>query len=336
MPDHPTDYLNFNVNTQAPRYPAFDGRWRATECIGCPAAIIHRALGCPHAGITADTLSLFHEGYLHEDDMVARVQARGINLFRYGENGIRSLEIPIVAHPDGADLAAREIYEFKSIGDGDEFREFEQVLYDKHSNYNKQVQVYMRVTGYHSARVIMKIRKSGWILKPVVVPYDQAVTEPIWSAVKQTVQALLDADTYLAPELRTCDKISHFLTCSDDFMTRQFCPYHSVHCATDPNMASQHLNGLIADYLGWRSANAESTAEVKILRDKIYVEVMAMGVKHLESPLATISIYGVKEHNVHIPATESTMRIMPKRGAGNPTKELTHDGSQGELTSGST
>lgn len=297
---HPTDWLNFNANLQKPRFPDFDGRWRATECTGCPGALIHRALGCESGIFSSETLALFHEGYLHEDDVRARITAAGVFLIDYGQDGgLVAIDAPIVSHPDGFDPVLQELYEIKSIGDADDYRGIEQDLYDSHSGWQKQIQTYLRITGAKRCRVLIKVRKSGWILPPVIVEYDQKITDPIWGRVETASNALIQAAQNLPKQLQTCDNITSFLGCSTDYQERMFCPFYETHCSKKnlfpKSQANDVLNKLMENYAAAKMLSDDMESEMKSLRDQMKVAVLdILGEAKkgkVDSTYGSISIY---------------------------------------------
>ena len=324
---HPTDDLN-QLMSPNPRYPDFDGWWRLTETTGCPAAIIHRALGCPSGSISRETLALFHEGYLHEDDIKARMRAKGMMVIEYGQEGLRATDIPIICHPDGYEPSTGEIVEIKSVGDVEDFRDAEQSIYDRHSGWTKQVQGYMRIAQAERARIIIKIRKNGWVLKPIVVPYDASITDPIWASVVQARNDILEAQKYLPPDQVTCDKVTTFLTCSDDYTTRMFCPFSS-HCKKDNGVqGNEVVEKLLFDYAGWKTLYDECDSEMQVLRGKVREIVDNEKVTKIVTSVGDVSIVPRKAYTANYPDSEQ-MRITLKPGFQNIIKEMTRDTTAG-------
>lgn len=218
--------------------PPWDGRWRMTECIGCPAAPLHIAMGCKGGeGIfPKETLALFYEGNLHEDDLKARIREAGETIIDF-PSGMVALDIPVVCHPDGYLVERKAILETKSLGGEEPDTE---VFIAEHQNYVKQVMCYERITGVDKGYLITKMRTNGWIMPDMLVEHDPKITEPIWENVKRV-------ETILQTNPTSCSG-PWYPTCSNDFRTRLFCPFNSVHCHTSEAQVSGELEALLSDY----------------------------------------------------------------------------------------
>jgi len=80
-------------------YPAWDGRWRATECLRCHRAMLYRAYNRP-AEHKFGSPFVMELGLLLEDEIVARLAVQGIRVEHRGRV-FTSTRIPIICHPDG-------------------------------------------------------------------------------------------------------------------------------------------------------------------------------------------------------------------------------------------
>ena len=254
------------------RTPPFDGRWRLTECIGCPGALIHRALGCPAGEFDAHTLALFYEGILHEKDLKQRIRDElEVTIIDIGDSGLQAADAPIVVHPDGWMPELREVLETKSIADEMDSQDF----IDSHPQYVKQVMGYEKVLNAPQARLIAKSRNTGWIFDDIIIPYDASIIDPVWE-LANNVKAKLDAG------LQSCQG-PWLPTCSPDFLTRMFCPYNGVHCKETPAQATPELETLLKNYAANKIVTDECVAATETLRQHVQMIMENAGLDRIKS-----------------------------------------------------
>ena len=249
------DLLNPELGATGSRYPSFDGNWRWTECIGCPAAPLHRALGCPARDLDAHTLALFYEGILHEKDLKSRIRQAGFTVIDYPEKeGVKADGLPIIFHPDGYLFELGEVLETKSIDAATSPVDF----IEKHPQYVKQVRGYSKFLNMRGARIIAKSRLTGWILPDMVIDRDDAAIQPIIDNVR-TITAMLDKG------VQACNG-PWAPGCSRDYLTRLFCPFHEIHCRADEATATAALEGLLSQYAAHRIIADELVTKVNDFR----------------------------------------------------------------------
>lgn len=261
-----------NPQPQAVRNPPFNGRWRLTECIGCPGALIHRALGCPAGQFDAHTLALFYEGVLHEKDLKQRIRDElEVTIVDIGDAGLQAPDAPIVVHPDGWMPELGEVLETKSIAEEMDSQDF----IDSHPQYVKQVEGYLRVMNSPRARLIAKSRSTGWVFDDIIIDYDAAVTDPIWE-IANRVKGLLDNG------LQSCNG-PWLPTCSPDFMTRMFCSYYGTHCKESPAQAVGELEDLLKNYAANKIVTDECVSATEALRQHVQALMENAGLDRVKS-----------------------------------------------------
>lgn len=262
------DELNPKVDGSADA-PPFDGLWRWTECIGCPAALLHRALGCESRHFEAQTLALFYEGILHEKDLKQRIRDKGHLIFEYVD-GVRAKDVPVICHADGSFIDG-EILETKSFEgaiDPDSFLK-------SHPQYIKQVMGYERIHQVNRARIIAKNRSNGWILPDIIIEYDPVIIEPIWQNIIQ-VKHMLDRG------VQSCNG-PWSPGCSQDFLTRMWCPYNGVHCQRTEAEATSELDGVLSDYARMKPTYDAASVIMAEFREKVEALMQESGVRRIRS-----------------------------------------------------
>lgn len=238
--------------------PKFEGYWSITECIGCPAALLHRALGCPvNSELTAETKALFHEGLMHEAVMKQQLKDKGHEVISFNQP-IFHPSLPVVGHPDA--LVDGELVEFKTIADDEEQS---QVL-AHHHNYEPQVHGYMPLLNKKIATIVTKVRRSGIILPDISVAYDDEVAKRIWDNVEKAYNLLQSRK-----DMMKCPLVEPFLHCSSDYVTRMFCPYNRTHCTSEPKMVEGRLSEQLAKYAAVKLYLDDLTNDRDSLRDEI-------------------------------------------------------------------
>lgn len=253
-----SERLNPAPNPYSSSRSLFNGLWGLTEIIGCPAAPLHQALGCPTREIDAQTAALFYEGILHENDLKSRIRDLGYLIFDYPSrpSGIFAQDVPVVGHPDG-NLMGEEILETKSIDGQPSSEEF----IASHPQYIKQVMGYMRLTGLETARIIAKSRSTGWILDDIVIPYDPVIIEPAWKNI-QHIEKLLSQGVAScvggwAPQ------------CSGDYLTRLFCPFSSVHCQVSEGQATAEIDKVLLEYATLKPTYDQASMLISQMREQV-------------------------------------------------------------------
>ncbi len=254
---------------------SFDGVWRLTEIIGCPAAPLHQALGCPSRAIDAQALALFYEGILHEKDLKARIRELGYLIFEYPD-GVRAKDVPVVCHPDG-NLMGDEILETKSVNEATNSEEFIKA----HPQYVKQVMGYMRILDMSVSRIVAKSRSTGWILDDILIEYDPAIIDPIW-------QNITNISKMLESGIQSCNGpwAPH---CSDDFTTRLFCPFNGTHCKRSEAEATGELDSLLREYATVKPTYDKVTLVINQMRDQVKQLMTEAGVKRTRAQDGTLA-----------------------------------------------
>lgn len=283
--------------------PPFDGKFRVTQVIGCPAAPMHYALGCHvgKVGFSAETLALFYEGFLHERDLKARVRAEGYGFFDIDSVTIPG--IPIVGHPDGGGLTVNgndEIIEFKSFGsDEDGIHEF----MENHKQYKLQVQFYEWLTGRSYGRLIAKNRNTGWILDDEEIVFNWPLIEPyvenVFEVMRLVKQGIPNCHAKGLPD------------CSSDYRTRMFCPFfQNGHCIRQPVNANQVLEDYIADLASSTIVKDELISDIELLRKQIVGVMQSLGVNRVvNSEGVKADIYTSTRTNISI---QDAQRVLPQ------------------------
>lgn len=256
---------NLNPIQQAGKPIPFDGQWRVTQVIGCPAAPLHIALGCPTgSGFSPRTLALFYEGNLHEADLRARMYQAGY--------AIEAVEIavvpglPLVAHPDDF-LQPGALIEYKSYG-GKEYSDAEKFLED-HRQYVLQGMFYAHITGRHIIYFVIKHRDSGWIIDAQLT-YDPDVVKPY-------IENVLNIKRLVDMGVTTCHGPSR-PQCSSDFLTRMFCPFQE-HCQFSIQQASGELETKLKEYAAAKIVSDELLLDIEDYRVLIRDLMQSMGIK---------------------------------------------------------
>lgn len=269
-----------NPKAQAAGHMPFDGTWRWTECTGCPAAPLHKALGCPQREFGTGTLNLFYEGILHEFDLKARIRSMGYTIVDFGEGGIKHPTLPIYAHPDGLlylQDGSREILETKSVDEGQDADRF----IEEHPWYVSQVQGYQDFVNVDKARIIAKSRKTGYVLPDIVIDRDKEFVKPYYANIVNIMGLL-------AKGIKSCTG-PWAPGCSNDFVTRLFCPYNEVHCASrDSGPATVELDSILSRYAAMKIVLDEYKGEIDGMRMKVEEIMIQAALK------SVVSAEGVK------------------------------------------
>lgn len=139
---------------------------------------------------------MFHEGYLHERDIIQRLRTQSVDVKKCGHELVAPFDSRFVGHIDGE--IDDELLEIKSVNDN----RFEQVkqngAFDEHL---KQVQMYMRYGNYLSAIIVYKNRESGeiWLVN---VAYCKEIADML-EAKAWAILAAVDSKT---PPECTCNR----------------------------------------------------------------------------------------------------------------------------------
>lgn len=276
-----------NPQGHAGGYGQFDGKWRVTEAIGCPGALIHRALGCESEEIDDETMALFGEGFLHEDWFKAKLREDGLTLVEFPD-GIAALDAPLIGHPDNLWLEENEVIEYKSVYDADDSEEFMAT----HKRYNKQLQSYLRILGRQKGRILVKSRKTGWVLPDIKIEHDAAITDVIW-------KNAVDCKALLDKGIVSCNQ-PWLPSCSSDFMTRMWCPFYGVHCRITEAQATVELDMLLSQYAATKIVSDELTSKVGVIRDTIKETMKSGGLERVKNSEGV----GASLYMAHWPLTD--------------------------------
>ena len=194
-------------------YSEWPGYWNATNCTGCPRALIYIARGIKPPGRPGPwDIYKMQDGNLHEDDIKARLRLKGIRIEEPG--AIMLSQAPVVCHPDGIVSLDGVPFglEIKSYG-CDYFHPLTiRGVKDYSPRYYRQMQLYMLATGIKQWILLAKDRNCCLIHEEIVA-YDDAVAQEL-------IDIILSAKAVLDQNLD-----AQALPCSSDFMTRQFCSF---------------------------------------------------------------------------------------------------------------
>lgn len=208
-----TEYLD---SSWQPR--EFTGLWNATDCTGCPRALVLLARGESRSGRPKPwSIYKMQDGLLHEDDIKARLRLRGIKIQEPG--AIIMPDAPIVCHPDGlVNLDGVDFgLEIKSYGCG-YFHDLTLKGVKRQSlRYYRQMQLYMRVTGVRLWILLAKDRDCCEIYEEMV-SYDESEAKSLIDSVL-SAKAVLDQD--LDPQA---------LPCGNEFQEKLYCPFRDSYC----------------------------------------------------------------------------------------------------------
>lgn len=197
----------------------WSGVWNATDCVGCPRALLHIARKClsVRGSIPVSSIYKMEDGILHEDDIIARLRLSGVKGAKPG--AIMAPDIPVVIHPDWlfAMDGVQHGLEIKSYG-CDYFHPLTvKGVKEQSPGYYRQMQFYMHYTGIKQWVLLAKDRDCCE-LHEEIVRYDP-------ECVSGLIDTVLSAKAVIEQGL-DCEA----LPCSSDFMTRLFCPFNMLIC----------------------------------------------------------------------------------------------------------
>jgi len=158
------------------RYLGMSQIWR------CPADLYDVVLnGQPEVSLRDG--QRFYEGYLHERDMVARLQAVG--LYEACGELVAPWDERVRGHPDG--IIGGDLLEIKSVWTA-QFEEVRRSNRALQSHY-EQIQLYLLYGDWERAIVIYKNRETGE-LRPIVVWPHVATQERLEEKARQVLEAV--------------------------------------------------------------------------------------------------------------------------------------------------
>ena len=114
------------------------------------------------------TARLFHEGLLHEHDVIMRLLKKGVAVTNLGRELIAPFDGRFRGHIDGE--LDGDLLEIKSVNDERFAMVMDDGPFDEHCD---QVQLYMRYGGYARAMIVYKCRNDGDIWTEEVARDDQ-------------------------------------------------------------------------------------------------------------------------------------------------------------------
>lgn len=228
------------------------GYWNATDCTGCPRALVYIARGIkPPDKPGPWDMYVMQDGLLHEDDIIGRLRLKGIKVEKPG--AMMLSDAPIVCHPDGLISLDGVPFglEIKSYG----CKRFHPLtlrgVKDYSPRYYSQMQLYMRATGIKQWILLAKDRNCC-LIHEEVVNYDSEWTQ-------QLIDTVLSAQAVINQNLD-----AQALPCSSDFLTRLFCSYNMAICdGPSEEVWSKEANKAAEDWL-WSKA---SESEVNIVQE---------------------------------------------------------------------
>lgn len=252
----------------------WSGIWNATDCTGCPRALVYIARGVKPPGKPSPwDIYRMQDGLLHEDDLRARLRLKGIKLEHPG--AIMMPDAPIVCHPDDLCNLDGVPYgiEYKSHG-CDRFHALTvRGVKDYMPRYYNQMQLYMRATGIKQWILIAKDRNCCRIHEEVV-PYDDVVAQRL-------VDTVLSAQAAISQNLDV-----QALPCSNDFMTRLFCPFNMTVCEGPAAEVWTPEATKAAEAWLWAKAMEEESSKSRESSRQTFRDIMA----NLSEPTPAIDV----------------------------------------------
>ena len=133
----------------------------------CPRRLYNNMMyGQPRPSLKS--ARLFHEGYLHEHDVIMRLLKTGVAVTNLGRELIAPFDGRFRGHIDGE--IDGDLLEIKSVNDERFAMVMDDGPFDEHCD---QVQLYMRFGGYARAVIVYKCRTDGDIWTEEVARDDQ-------------------------------------------------------------------------------------------------------------------------------------------------------------------
>jgi len=200
-----------------------------------------------------DQIYKMQDGILHEDDMRARLILKGIRFERPGS--IIADNVPVVLHPD-------DIFTLDGVRFGVEFKSYDcdyfhalviKGIKDYSPKYYRQVQLYMHYTGIKQWVLLAKDRNCCQ-LHEEIIRYDQ-------ECVAGLIDAVLSAKAVLDQNL-DCQ----VLPCSNEFMTRLFCPFKVLCEGPTEEIFSDVASKAAESWLWAKKGQVEFDREITVAR----------------------------------------------------------------------
>ncbi len=168
-----------------------DRRYLGMSAIGgCPLKL-WREMTYGRDTPDAQALRYFHEGYLHEDDVVARLAKAGVKIENRQARLIAPFDERFAVHIDGT--LDGKLIEIKSVNEG-RFTEVE-IGGKPLREHAAQCQIYMRYSGYGAALIIYKERNKG-LVRVIELTRDEAEGERLERKAKEILSSV---DTGVEP-----------------------------------------------------------------------------------------------------------------------------------------
>ncbi|MBN2392077.1 MAG: hypothetical protein JXR84_15225 [Anaerolineae bacterium] len=135
---------------------------------------------------------MFHEGYLHERDVISRLEAGGVEVTGRGREVVYDLEPRLRGHIDG--IIGEAVLEIKSVTT----QKFDLLTWSGGNPFAEhviQTQLYMRFLDYERGVIIYKDRQFGALWVCEVLP-DRAAEDAMIVKAMEVLQAV---DTGILP-----------------------------------------------------------------------------------------------------------------------------------------
>lgn len=149
-----------------------DRRYLGMSAIGCCPLKLWREMTYGRETPDMQAMRYFHEGYLHEDDVVARLAKAGVKIENRQARLVAPFDERFAGHVDGT--LDGKLIEIKSVNNG-RFTEVE-IGGKPLREHAAQCQIYMRYGGYPAALVVYKERDKGRV-RVVELARDEAEGE---------------------------------------------------------------------------------------------------------------------------------------------------------------
>lgn len=253
------------VRTSSPEpvYRPWPGYWRATECIGCPKAMLHRAYNHePHRRY--GNPRIMELGLLLEDDIAARLMIQGIWIEHRHTTFQGRDNIPIVCHPDGffRRNGALRLIEIKSMGHEDFLEVKNFGVAKSNSLYPKQVQLYLDHVG---RRPEFDTDEGTWLVIDRntldLCQEDFRYDPEIAGQLNERILIAKDAaERHLEPEA---------LSCSSDFFEKLICPWAYLCEPVLPEIADPVLEQAARRFLECKLIKADADEIIEVCRTDI-------------------------------------------------------------------
>lgn len=263
----------------------FDGTWSVTDCTGCPRAMVHQARKCLKRGIPSpEVIQRMLDGILHESDILAMLRLSGYKLYK--PEPVHFPDLPVIGHPDA-------FIDISGVKYGLEIKTYDksgfnglttQGVKEYSPGYYNQMQLYMHGTEPKRWIFLAKCRDDGRYHEEVV-SYDRARVRELVTNI-QAAKATLDSDM-------PCEQ----MPCSDDFMTRLFCPYQDVLCeAPGLEITDNMVNKAAESYKYSRDLIKQAEQEIEYAKD-IFLSILdTRQVDKIDIPKHGLRVYasGIK------------------------------------------